>query len=72
MLPPRLAELKAALIAKGYNARRKGEDELLAELEAIDKQFESSQEMRKIANDAAFTETRMTSPPAGQCPCCGR
>jgi hypothetical protein len=71
MLPPKLSEVKAKLLTKGYSARSTDEDTLLAELEIIDKAFESTNEGHKLAKDS-FSETRMTSPPSGRCSCCGR
>jgi hypothetical protein len=71
MLPKQLSEVQKRLNAKGYNARSNEEDELLAELNAIDNLSQSDYGIRKIANDS-MTETRATSGPSGQCPCCGR
>jgi hypothetical protein len=70
MLPTRLREVRDKLAAKAYSARTVAEDQLLEELQEIDKVLPAS--MRKSANDSVFSETRMTSPPSDRCNCCGR
>jgi len=72
MLPKKLAEIKARLIAKTYANRSTGEDELLAELEALDQSFQTNQDTQKLAKALTFQESRMTSPPSGRCSCCGQ
>ncbi len=64
MLPPALRQLKRTLEAKGYNQRTTGEDQVLAELEALDR-------VTKSTDIGEFSE-RITAGPSGSCPCCGR
>lgn len=67
MLPPRLKEIKEKLEAKPYAERKSGEDELLAELKALDQ----SPELRDVLTERRDI-MKMTSGPSGFCSCCGR
>ena len=71
MLPKRLAQVKAQLVAKTYEKRSAVEDELLAELEALDLSFRTSLDTQKVAKSLTFEDSRMTTAPSGRCPCCG-
>lgn len=74
MLPKKLAEVKAKLLSKSYSQRTTDEDQLLAELEALDKALEPSGDaVRKVASESiTFADSRMTTAPSGRCSCCGR
>lgn len=67
MLPPRLNEIKQRLETKPATQRKISENELLAELRALD----NSPELR----DALIKRSdvmKMTSGPSSVCSCCGR
>ena len=67
MLPPRLKQIKDRLDSKAYSDRNRAEDELLIELNALDK----SPELRDfLINEGKVM--KMTSGPTGVCACCGR
>jgi hypothetical protein len=66
MLPPRLKEVKERLEAKSFAARKAAEDELLAELTALDR----STEFRELIETTRMI--KMTSGPSSVCPCCGK
>jgi hypothetical protein len=68
MLPPALAQLKKALEQKGHARRTTGEDQLLEELDTLDR----DPEFKKSLDPRKFHETRSTSGPSNACPCCGR
>ena len=64
MLPPQLAIVKNRLVEKGYPKRTTAEDELLAELEYLDKSLNEVQ-LRGLS-------VKAVGGPPGSCPCCGR
>jgi hypothetical protein len=67
-LTPELSKLKAKLEELGYAKRTTGQDQMLAELDAIDRTL-----LRKSLDESTFASvTRMTSPGDGRCNCCGR
>ena len=68
MLPLRLQEVKDRLKEKGYSKRSKAEEDLLEEIEAMEKYF--SQELTKFSE--SIRGAKLTSGPRGNCPCCGR
>jgi hypothetical protein len=73
MLPLHLAGIKRRLEEIGYTKRTTKQDEMLAELEKIDKLLESDSvinESRTVLGKAF--ETRMTGPTLDTCPSCGR
>lgn len=68
MLTPRLSNIRDALRNKGYSKRSKTEDELLEELDDIDRiPFHSLTE-----NIRAKSSTSMMGTTPGDCPTCGR
>ena len=67
-LTPQLSKLKSKLEGLGYAKRTTGQDQLLAELEAIDSTL-----LRKTLEESTFASvTKMTSPGDGPCSCCGK
>jgi hypothetical protein len=74
MLPPRLKQLKEALVTKGYQSRSTGEDELLEELEALDGSKKTSEAISESvkANEIQKHSAGVFGGPSGRCPCCGR
>jgi hypothetical protein len=70
VLPNKLKEVKSKLEAKGYASRSRDEDDLLAELEEIDKLLDSN---REIVKKGSFVhDSRMTTGPTNRCSCCGK
>ncbi len=73
MLPKNLSEIRQKLERKSYTDRTSGEDELLEELQELDKILEAGgAAIRKTAGDRFFQETRIVGGPSGVCKCCGR
>ena len=66
-LPPTLKAFRDKLDTIGFSKRTTYQDSLLAELDKLDG-ITLKEDMAK----ASFSETRMTSPGGGGCPCCGR
>lgn len=67
MLPPMLAEIKENLAAKPFAKRTNREDELLAELQELDRLLTDS----TLRKSSKFSESRIVSGPSGTCSCCG-
>lgn len=67
-LPTTLRAFRDRLDAVGYSARTVYQDKLLEELNRLDGMI-----MQKSIEESTFaSQTRMTSPDSGSCPCCGR
>lgn len=68
MLPPRLDGIKRRLENKRVTELSNEEQELLKELQFLDR----NEELRKSLFSEGKDLMRVVSGPGGRCPCCGR
>jgi hypothetical protein len=66
-LPPTLKAFRDRLDQIGLAKRTVYQDHLLEELNALDGLV-----LKESVEKSTFSDTRMTSPGGGGCPCCGR
>jgi hypothetical protein len=69
MLPPILDQIRQRLVAKGYSSRTAAEDQLLEELEILDKDPQVDFSVKSKQFRAA---PQVVAGPGGVCSCCGR
>lgn len=74
MLPPILKQMKDKLDAKGFATRSTYEDELLEDLQVVEKALDSKNTTDLLTANAGIQKrsSGRTGPIYGTCPTCGR